>query len=126
MDRPFAADDSTHRRGRQAETAGRAWLEARGYRITAANYRTAVGEVDLVGEEGDTLCFIEIKARMTAAYGPAAAAVSRRQRSRVARAAALYLLDTGWEGPCRFDVLAMDWTEDGWRFELFRDAFEAG
>ena len=121
---PFAEDDSTHDRGRQAEADGRRWLAERGYEIVTANYRTPVGEIDVVGEEDGVLCFVEIKARMSSAYGPATAAVTRRQKSRVARAASLYLQDTGYEGPCRFDVLGMNWDGQAWRFELIRDAFE--
>jgi putative endonuclease len=121
---PFAEADSTHERGRQAEADGRRWLAGKGYEILTANYRTPVGEIDVIAEEGGELCFIEIKARMSAVYGPATAAVTPRQQSRVARAASLYLQDTGYEGPCRFDVLGMNWDGRAWRFELIRDAFE--
>ncbi|MCZ6507551.1 MAG: YraN family protein [Acidobacteria bacterium] len=123
--RPFAQGDSTHRRGRQAEAAGRRWLEERGYRILATNYRTPLGEIDLVAREQDTVCFIEIKARVSPAHGPAIGAVTARQRARVARAAALYLQATGYEGPCRFDVLGLDWDGEDWLFELVQEAFEA-
>ncbi len=76
--------------------------------------------------DGDALCFVEIKARETTAFGFASAAVSPHQQRRIARAASLYLQASGHEGDCRFDVLAMDWDGDGWHFELIRDAFAAG
>lgn len=84
-----------------------------------------MGEIDLIAREGDILCFIEIKARATAAYGPAVTAITQRQQSRVARAASLYIQQSDWSGACRFDALGLDWTGESWAFTLLRDAFEA-
>ena len=47
-----------------------------------------------------------------------------RREPRLGRAAALYLLQEPWEGPCRFDVLGMTGSEEGWRYELVENAFE--
>lgn len=124
--RPFTPATSTHGKGRMAEEVGREWLEQQGYKLLANNYRTKVGELDVVADDAGTLCFVEIKARQSETYGPAVAAVSAHQQRRIARAASLYLLDSGWLGDCRFDVLAMDWQPEGWQFELVRGAFEAG
>lgn len=119
----FGAQAHTVGRGRVAEDAAAAWLEAQGYRIVERNHRNAAGELDLVAEDGDTLCFVEVKARSETLFGPAIAAVGPRKRRRIARAAALYLALRGVERPCRFDVLAMEANEGGWRFTLIKDAF---
>jgi putative endonuclease len=76
-----------------------------------------------VAREGDTLCFVEIKARGRTGFGPAMAAVTPAKRRRVARAAALHLALNALSGPCRFDVLGLDWTPSGWEYTLVRDAF---
>jgi putative endonuclease len=113
-------------RGRVAEDAAASWLERQGYRIVERNHRNAAGELDVVAEDGDILCFLEVKARTDTLFGPALAAVGPRKRRRVARAAALYLAIGG--GParaCRFDVLAMELEAEGWRFILVKDAFSA-
>jgi putative endonuclease len=96
-----------------------------GYRILHRNYRTRLGEIDVVAEHGGVLCFVEIKARATPLHGSPMGAVTLDQRRRVARAAALYLQRSGFEGDCRFDVLGMAWSESGWRFDLVRGAFLA-
>ena len=115
----------TRARGRAAEDRAVAWLELRGYRIEARNVINAAGEIDVVARDGETLCFIEVKARATGSYGPAITAVDGRKQRRLARAAALYLALQAVEGPCRFDVLGMDREEGGdWAFTLLRDAFE--
>lgn len=77
----------------------------------------------MVARDGDTLCFIEIKARATPRFGEAVEAVDARKQRRIARAAGLYLASSRWQGPCRFDVLGLDPSPDGWRFTLVKDAF---
>lgn len=115
----------TRARGAAAEDDAVAWLKRRGYRVLERNVRNAGGEIDLVARDGDVLCFVEIKARATDAYGPAVAAVDRRKQRRIARAAAVYLATLrGLEPLCRFDVLGMDREGDGWRFTLLQDAFQ--
>lgn len=115
---------STRARGREGEEEAVGWLERAGYRILARNLVNHGGEIDVVARDGDTLCFVEIKARLTDAYGPAIEAVDAQKQRRLSRAAALYLVaqDPG-DAPCRFDVLGLDWIGGEWRFTLVRDAF---
>lgn len=129
----FAELPDTHSRGRLGEEEAERWLVAEGYRIVERNVTNRAGEIDRIaidsatgaGADG-TLCFIEIKARASAAFGSAIEAVSASKQRRIARAAALYLARHPTERPCRFDVLGMDRIEGRWRFTLVRDAFEAG
>jgi len=115
----------THNRGRGkvGEEDAVRWLTAQGFAILDKNVVTHAGEIDLVAREGATLCFIEVKARGTAAFGPAIAAVGPAKQRRICRAAALYLALRGLSGDCRFDVLGLDAAEDGWTYTLIRDAF---
>ena len=124
----FAAQPHTVGRGRVAEDAAVAWLERQGYRVVERNHRNAAGEIDVVAEDGDTLCFVEVKARADATFGPAIAAVGLRKQQRLARAAALYLaLRRGPAPECRFDVLGMEAVGESsrrpWSFTLVKDAF---
>ena len=122
----FRREPHTRARGASAEAAGLAWLERQGYEIIDTNYTTKSGEIDAVAREGDTLCFVEIKARATTTFGLAIEAVDARKQRKLARAASLYLAREGWEGACRFDVLGLDPAPDGWSFTLVRDAFSLG
>jgi putative endonuclease len=116
---------SPHARGRAAEQAAVVWLQAHGYRVQERNVVNRAGEIDLIArDERDVLCFIEVKARKTTTFGPALAAVGPLKRRRLCRAAALHLARRGLHlTPCRFDVLALDWTGATWRYTLVRDAF---
>jgi putative endonuclease len=119
-------------RGRVGEEEAVRWLQGQGYKIVERNLTTHSGEIDVVAREGETLCFIEIKARATDAYGPAIAAVDARKQRRISRAAATYIANKRLHNsPCRFDVLGLDRAAGGeaggeaggWRYTLIRDAF---
>ena len=53
------------RRGRRAETIAAWYLRAKGYRILAQRVQTRVGEIDIIARHGDSLVFVEVKARAT-------------------------------------------------------------
>ena len=72
----------THARGTAGEDAAEGFLQMSGYRIVARNVRTKVGELDFVALDGETLCFIEIKARASAEYGRAIEAVGPQKQRR--------------------------------------------
>lgn len=137
----FRRQPHSHGRGRSAERDAARWLERQGFTLVAVNAATKAGEIDLIARERDVLCFVEVKARASDSYGPALAAVGPAKRRRLARAAALWLARHPHDGPCRFDVLALDGTPaqdpgDGaretaptkpgdWTYTLVRNAFEA-
>jgi len=78
------------RRGRFGEMLCRWHLRLRGRRIIAADWRCPAGEIDILACRGGVLAAIEVKTRGDLAT--AAAAVQPRQRRRIARAAAAFLL----------------------------------
>jgi putative endonuclease len=125
----FAAQPHTRGRGTLAEDAALPWLEARGYRVVERNHRNDCGEIDVVAWHGETLCFVEIKARATGICGDSLEAVGRDKQRRLGRAAALYLVlaqpaATPWPPACRFDVLGLDLVDGAWRHTLVQDAFQ--
>jgi len=112
--------------GERGEEAAARHLQSLGFVILERRYRTRVGEIDLVAMDGDTLVFVEVKARSSLACGRPAEAVDGRKRGRIARAASLYLARRGaGEAACRFDVVEV-LIEPGLspRVRLTRNAFE--
>src|SRR5512137_2309963 len=49
--------------GESGERCARQFLEQQGYVIAACNYRTTLGEIDIIAWDKDTLCFVEVKTR---------------------------------------------------------------
>ena len=120
----FRRQPHARAQGRVGEDEAVRWLAAQGYEILDRNVVNHGGEIDVVGREAGTLCFIEIKARTSDRFGPAIAAVDARKQRRISRAAALYLAIKKLHGqPCRFDVLGLDRDGSGWRYTLVRNAF---
>ncbi|MEO8277013.1 MAG: YraN family protein [Thermoanaerobaculia bacterium] len=122
----FGSLPHTHARGVAGEEAAERFLVLSGYRIVARNVRTHAGELDIVALDGETLCFIEIKARASAEFGRAIEAVGPQKQRRLAKAALLFLSKNRSQRPCRFDVLGLDRGRDGaWTFTLVKNAFDA-
>ncbi len=95
--------------GKLGENLAVAELTRRGYAILDRRYRTRYGEIDIVAQEGDTIVFVEVKARATAEFGLAAEAVTRQKQRQLASMAVDYLGRHHFtDRPCRFDVVAID------------------
>jgi putative endonuclease len=122
----MAARRSTRPLGQRGEEIAARFLARRGLTILARNLRSRLGEIDLVGREGTTLVFVEVKARQTARGDPPQAAVDGRKRARLARLALAFLTRHGLGEPrCRFDVVAvtLEGSEGGAQVEHFPGAF---
>lgn len=98
---------TTTERGRRAEQLAADYLRARGYEILELNYRIRQGEIDIIAQQGEILCFVEVRSRRNAVHGHPLETVDRRKQQRLIRAAEHYLLRRGWEGSVRFDVVAI-------------------
>ena len=119
----MAAPTNRSAAGARAEQLAARHLEEQyGYRIVARNYRSRFGEVDLIAEDGEILCFVEVRSRTTSRYGQALETISVEKRRRIALTARAFLVANQLEHrPCRFDVVTL---QDGGAPELLRDAFE--
>ena len=96
------------KRGRRSETIAALWLRLKGYRVLGRRIKTHAGEIDLAAlQPFGPVCFIEVKAR--ALTRAAAEAVGAEQRTRIARAASLYLASRPGlaKRGARFDVIAV-------------------
>jgi len=102
-------------------------LAARGYAILERRYRTEYGEIDIVAEHGDTLVFVEVRARATGEFGRAAESVTDAKKRRVTAMAVDYLARRRITNrPCRFDVVAIDNAlSDAPEIAVYQSAFDA-
>jgi putative endonuclease len=110
---------SRARFGQTGEERAAAYLTQLGFRIERRNLRTPDGEIDIVAREGDTLVFVEVKARATRSFGRALGAVDTRKRARIRAVAEDYLQFFPPQPKVRFDVVAID----GDAIRLYRGAF---
>ena len=98
-----------HARGSHYESAAAAVLEKNGYEILASNYRCVMGEVDLIGKDGDCLAFVEVKYRSSETMGSPQEAVDGKKQQRIIRCAQWYLMENHLpeDTPVRFDVVSI-------------------
>jgi len=99
--------------GIRGETYAYWYLRRQGYIFVARNFtpRATKGELDLVGYDGQTLTFVEVRTR-TIRDGLSALpelSVTQGKQELLARTARHFLSERRVrECPCRFDVLAID------------------
>lgn len=77
--------------GRAAEQAARQHLERNGLRLIEQNWSCRRGELDLVMLDGDTVVFVEVRARRHSAWGGALESIDARKRGKLVIAAELFL-----------------------------------
>jgi putative endonuclease len=101
--------DLRHLLGHEGERLAGLHLERRGFRILARNFRSRYGELDLVGWDGETLVFCEVKTRRGASRSPFEA-ITPVKGARVRRMAAAWLVATAdrpYAPELRFDAIAV-------------------
>ena len=90
------------------ENLAAAYLAEQGLLILEKNYRTRLGEIDLIAKEKDTLVFVEVKYRQSDRVQSPSEAVDGKKQRQISLAADQYLLKhkVSEEQLCRFDVVA--------------------
>lgn len=106
--------DIRQRLGSLGERLAVAELERRGYRVIERNFRSRLGEIDLVAEEGEDLVFIEVKTRRGTTHGLPEEAVNSRKARKLQEVAFSYLdghalPECSW----RIDVVAVQFSLEG-------------
>jgi putative endonuclease len=109
-------------KGDRAEGRARGHLEDAGHAVVAANYHCRGGELDLVTLDGETLVFVEVRARANAEHGRPEATVDWRKRKRLLLAARHFLGRHPEHGRrlIRFDVVAVTGEAIHWIRDAFR------
>lgn len=124
---PSVRKEAEHfKTGRRGEEAAYFYLRQHGYTIVARNWRGSGrrGELDLVGWEGKTLCFIEVKTRTGRSIVPAELAVDSEKQKELIGMSHLFRKRIPAGTPCRFDVVSV-YLADPIEIELHKGAFEA-
>ena len=111
---------SNRARGQWGENLAAAHYRRLGHHILDRNWRSPTGELDLVLFDGSTYVFSEVKARRTADFGPASAAVTVAKQRRIRQLAVEWLrAHDVHASSIRFDVVAITGND----IELLTDAF---
>lgn len=94
--------------GSSGEEVAAEHLRKRRYAILGQNIRTWRGEIDLIAKQGETIVFVEVKARARSDAWQPSERVDWEKLKNLKRAATLWLEKEGLEGaPARIDVIGV-------------------
>ncbi len=94
--------------GKAGEIIAVNYLKKKGYLILVTNYTNTLGEIDIIAKDKDYIVFVEVKTRMSRAFGDPMEAVDERKQLKIMQTATMYLKSKRLlETPCRYDVIAI-------------------
>ena len=98
------------------------YLQGRGVKIIATNFRIRQGEIDLIGYDGEYLVFFEVKYRTDRQKGLPEEAVGLQKQKAICRVADYYRSTRriSLSTAIRYDVIAIEQEQIRW----YRNAFE--
>lgn len=91
--------------GAWGEALAAEYLRKKRYQIVAANFRTRIGEIDLIAANRHYLIFVEVKLRKNADFAMAREFVDYRKQAKIRSTAQLYLAYHPTRLQPRFDVI---------------------
>ena len=109
--------------GNHGEAAAAEFLRQKGYQIIATNWRSSVGEFDLIAQQNEVLVFVEVKTRR-GGLDSALESITPRKRAILERLAYIYLDEHGIETDWRIDVIAVSGSQGKPTIEHIENAFD--
>lgn len=96
--------------GDRGEMLAWGYLARAGFKILEKNYRTRLGEIDVIAEKNKRLYFVEVKTRSTSDKGLPEESVTALKQRRIARLASGYLQkNKKMEHAAAFGVISILW-----------------
>ena len=90
--------------GQRGEHLTAQWLEQHNFSILAQNYRTKVGEIDIIAAKDDVVAFIEVKTRKVKHF-PIALTVTPSKQKKIIKTAQHFILQNSITNKVlRFDI----------------------
>lgn len=95
------------------------------YKIIKRNWRCHYGELDIVAQENDVLCFVEVRTKTNVEYGSPFETITQTKQRKLIQLAQEYIQENDCEEQdARFDVMAVDLTDNLAKVEIIKNAFE--
>ena len=92
--------------GKYGEDLACKYLETKGYKIKERNFRTFLGEIDIISEYERDIIFVEVKTRRSDKFGYPEEAINYNKQRKIIKNALCYLAKYNlWENNFCFDVI---------------------
>lgn len=112
------------RLGKKGEALAEAYLKRKGFQILRRNFRYGHKEIDLIGKEGNTIVFVEVKAGRSKDFGAPQERVDLRKQKNLTEAAYHFIQEENISDcDFRFDVLAIGYEKGNEKIDHIKNAF---
>lgn len=112
--------------GQEGEQLAVRHLKRLGYRIICRNYRSPLGEIDIIARHRGVLVFVEVKSRSTETFGSPKLAVTPAKQRKLSQVAWHYLQQHNLtEANARFDVVTISRMQGSPHLEVIENAFDS-
>jgi putative endonuclease len=112
-------------KGHEIEKLAAEYLVDQGIKLLQRNFRSRLGEIDLIGVDQNQLIFVEVRFRRYSDYGSAADSVNYKKQQKLIRTARYFLhIHPQYANlACRFDVIAVTLVNNEPNLEWIQNAF---
>lgn len=99
--------------GNAGESLVADYLKKQGFIVSARNYHSRYGEIDVIAENNEQILFVEVKTRSDGSYARPYEYVNARKMRKIFITAGIYLQHNGFGLQPRFDVAEVFKSDDG-------------
>ena len=111
--------------GQQGETAAISFLKTQGFVILETNYRTKPAEIDIIANDNECICFIEVKTRTSLKKGLPRESVNYSKQKKIITGSLFYLKEKNlMNSKIRFDVIEVIKNKNNFSINLIKHAFQ--
>ncbi len=94
--------------GITGEKIARKYLAKKGYKILENNFRVSFGEIDIIAEKNNCICFIEVKSRNSNKFGIPEESITSYKKNKIIKVAKSYIKNKRIEKKLfRFDIITL-------------------
>lgn len=94
--------------GRKGEEAASEYLKKQGYSIIETNYRSKLGEIDIIARDGNMVVIVEVRTKTGLAFGRPEESINHEKARKLHRLALQYIQSNYHrEMPSRIDLIAV-------------------
>ena len=112
--------------GDKGEQLAADFLEENGYCVICRNFKTRLGEIDIIAENSGYVIFVEVKTRKSNSFASACEYVGTQKQQRIIKTAAFWLNGHRTSKQPRFDVIEVYYSNgfDSFKINHICDAFQ--
>ncbi len=112
--------------GKRGEDIAASFLEKNNYKIIAKNYKTRIGEVDLIAKDREVFCFVEVRTCSSNSFCLPKETIDAKKKMQISKAALSYIKSHQLEDfRARFDIVSILLQRDGnIKIDHIKNAFE--